>query len=275
MAKSSANKAAAKKRTAPGASFKMTSANNGGATYRVPPPIRYSGGASLTGSPGPGKPSPKPAPAPAPKPAPAPPVQPFLTPAQQAALTSWNTKYANDLATYTQNDTNAWANYNTTNATDILKNAQNQDLTNQSMGARGMFQSSIRDNALNDLAVTLAQQQNILQTTRDATLFRDQTARSTLGGENAAQQSSYNGLAVTNAQGIVPVPPPASPNQVVQTPASPRPAAPKPAAPPKPKVVTPKPKTVAAAKTRAGGQLGATMTFGTPKVGSSGGVGIP
>ncbi|MGZ6570471.1 MAG: hypothetical protein ACXVHB_05920 [Solirubrobacteraceae bacterium] len=150
----------------------------------------------------------------------APTVQPFLTPVQQSALTAWNTKYAGALADLGQSDTDVWAKFDSSMATDQLKYAQNADMTNQSMAARGMFQSSIRDNALNDLGSTLAQQQNILKTNRDSALFHNQTQRGVLAGQDAAEQANYQGLEVTNAQGVPPdTNAPAAPAAPAQQPA--------------------------------------------------------
>jgi hypothetical protein len=137
----------------------------------------------------------------------APPVAPFLTAAQADALTKWNTTYGGDLAQLTQNDTDAWTTYNTGVKNDTLTNQKDVNLTSQSMAARGLAQSSIRQGALNDLAVTLATQLNVLQTNRNTTLSKDATSRETLGGENAAEQDMYwgpGGYAVQNAQSVQP-----------------------------------------------------------------------
>ena len=137
-------------------------------------------------------------------------VQPFLTPAQQLALGKWNNTYGSELIKLGNTDTQALAKFTDTYNSDVLKNAQTGDVTNQAMAARGLGQSSIRDNALNDLAATLASQYNILHTNYQTTLMNDATARNTLAGDNATEQTFYNGLAIENAQSIPPA---------VQTPA--------------------------------------------------------
>ena len=137
----------------------------------------------------------------------APPIAPFLTAAQGDALAKWNVTYAGDLANLTNDDTKAMGTYNSGVNTDTFKNSENVDTANQDAAARGMFQSSIRQGALNDLAVTLASQLNVLQTNRDTSLSADQTQRTTLGGEDAATQTEYwgpGGLAVANAQAVPP-----------------------------------------------------------------------
>lgn len=135
---------------------------------------------------------------------PAPPVSPFLTPAQQMALTNWNTKYGTELAKLSNADINAYAKMGLSQSADETKNVQQVDATNQNMAARGMFQSSIRDGALNDLASTLAQQENLLRANYHTTLLNDQTSRENLAGENVGEQTYYNSLAVGNAQAIPP-----------------------------------------------------------------------
>lgn len=162
--------------------------------------------------------------APAPQPAATPAPAPFLTPQQNAALTNWNTKYANAIAELGYADTAARTKYNETVAADTLKNSQSVDMTNQAMGARGMFRSSIRQNALNDLSATLAMQTNLAGTARDATLFHDQGQRNVLAGEDSATQGEYQGLSVENAQladqALPPAPPtaPGGANGIVPTP---------------------------------------------------------
>lgn len=170
-------------------------------------------------------------------------IQPFLTDAQKAGLSAWNTRYGDEIAQLGENDKLAQDTYTQSLATDTLRNAQNTDMTNQAMAARGMFTSSIRDNALNDLNVTLAQQKLALGTARDATLFTDQNQRNTLGAENTAQQAIYNTDAVTNAQGVTPTVPPVgqagSQTGAAHPPAPPAaPKPPTPTGPPKPQGVT-------------------------------------
>jgi len=206
------------------------------------------------------------------KPPPAAPlVQPFLTPAQQKALDDWNTRYGNNQLSLNQADKDAAANYATGLQNDELTNAQNVDMTNQNAAARGIFQSSIRDNALNDLATTLAQQENILQTTRDTTLFNDQISRGNATADNAANQAYFSGLAVTNAQGVTPTTAPVT-NTVATHPNSVAPAGasgPTPTGPPQPEPQT----STNAATQRATTPTpqhttGASLTFGAPSTGA-------
>lgn len=134
----------------------------------------------------------------------APAAAPFLTPAQQNALDNWNAQYGGDLLNLNQADTDAWNTFNQSEADLNLKTAQSQQAANENAAARGVFQSSIHDNALNDIAVTSAMQDNILRTNRDSTLSHDTTSRQTLGGENTNNQNYYAGLAITNAQNVPP-----------------------------------------------------------------------
>ena len=127
-------------------------------------------------------------------------VQPFLTPAQQLALNGWNTRYGTELANLQQADVSGLARFTQTISADTLRNTQATDITNQNMAARGLFESSIRDGALNDLATTLATQENLATTNYHAILLHDQTNRNALAGQNAAQQAYYDALAVQNAQ---------------------------------------------------------------------------
>lgn len=131
-------------------------------------------------------------------------VAPFLTPAQQAALSRWNETYGASMAKLDEADALALTKFNTTYAADTAKNTQEQNMTDQTMAARGLFQSSIRENALNDLAGTLAMQYNTLHTAYQTTLMNDATARGTLQGEDATNQLMYGELGVQNAQGVAP-----------------------------------------------------------------------
>lgn len=132
------------------------------------------------------------------------PVSPYLTPAQQLALGNWNTTYGEDIANLGLSDSNALTKYNVGMAADTLKNAETVDATNQAEAARGMFQSSIRAGALNDLAATLAQQTNVLQTNYNTSMLKDQSSRVALSGKNSYEQTYYNELGVGNAQSITP-----------------------------------------------------------------------
>lgn len=120
------------------------------------------------------------------------------------ALNNWNTKYGGDLSKLSNNDIQALSKFNQSYGIAQYKNANQVNTANQDMAARGMGQSSIRDNALNDLAGTLAQQYNILHTNYQSALMNDATSRTTLEGSNAAEQTYFNNLAVQNAQSITP-----------------------------------------------------------------------
>lgn len=134
----------------------------------------------------------------------APPVAPFLTPDQQKALSDWNTNFGGDIISLAHSDTQAWSDYDTTTVNNQHTHDVDQEQDNANAAARGVFQSSIRDNALNDLAATLVQQNNIAQTNRDTALFNDQIQRGILTGENTNNENYYNALSVTNAQGVPP-----------------------------------------------------------------------
>lgn len=286
MASKSTKAAAQKRAAAPGkpspekpSSHPQTPAHGTGASFTMTGAATGNGPGQATGAARlPGQAAAAPAPAAASSPA-SNTVQPFLTDPQKAALAAWNTKFGNDIAQFNQNDTDAWAKYNASYGADQFKNAEQVDTTNQAMGARGIGFSSIRDNALNDLAVTLAQQQTALQTARDAALFKDQAGRDTATAQNTAEQKLYDSYAVGNAQAVPPTTTPAStnqtastggvtpgsggvglasPNTVINTPTTPRPSGSlptnmAPAGPPRLQPASSHPQvTVKAAKTRAG-----------------------
>lgn len=147
-----------------------------------------------------------------------PPVAPFLTPAQQGALTAWNSKFGGALAALDLGDKNALAKQIADTGTENFKYAQNQDMTNQDMAARGMINSGIRSTALSDLAVTHAAALNVINTNYNTTIQSDQIQRTTLEGENSGEQVMYGGLAVENAQAVPPtVPAPPPPNSAAAT----------------------------------------------------------
>lgn len=198
---------------------------------------------------------------------PAAPVVPFLTPAQQLALNNWNTRYGDSLAKLNASDQNALATFNLSNSANQLKAATSSNTTNQNMAARGMFQSSIRDTALNDIATTLANQYNVLHTRYQATLLNDATSRGELQGQNAGQQLYYNDLAVQNAQSV---PPNTTPTTTTTTTPAPTATTPtKPPAQPKPA----KPRATAAGSTVAAARVRAGMGF--PKGNTGYGVHVP
>ena len=130
---------------------------------------------------------------------------PFLTPAQQKALDDWNTSYGERLNALKAADATAQAKWTSQTGAENLKFATSEDMTNQAMGARGIFQSSIRMNALNDLAVSHAVAINTINTNRDTAINNDQITRQDLAGQDAANQGYYQGLAVENAQNTPPV----------------------------------------------------------------------
>lgn len=139
---------------------------------------------------------------------PAPAVAPFLTPAQQEALSKWNTTFGNEIAKYAPGtgtaDEDALAKFTNTWSADQFRNANAQDTTYQSMAARGLGQSSIRQNALNDLAATLTQQYNVLDAAYKTTMQNDALAYDNAQGTNNTTQLMYNSLAIQNAQGVAP-----------------------------------------------------------------------
>lgn len=173
-----------------------------------PPALKPGNVASAVAASPPGTPAPQPTPVAGAGAAPA--VSPFLTADQTAAFnTSWN-NYQNSLNTDTTNLGNATVNEAASIKNDAATALQNGTTENASAAARGLFNSSIRDGALNDIAATQANNDYIAATNLSQ-LSDSINANIKLLNDNwGATQTLYNAYAVTNAQGVTPVVPPAA-----------------------------------------------------------------
>lgn len=131
-----------------------------------------------------------------PNPAPA----PYLTAAQAAAETKYDTTYGYNIAALQGKQTAA----NTTEQEKANANsqsaAQGNDNANQAMAARGLFESSIRDSDLNDIATTLAMRNNILQTNLGTLTTSINNQIGTDATDYGTQHNLFNEDAVANAQ---------------------------------------------------------------------------
>ncbi len=164
---------------------------------------------------------------------PSPPVAPFLTPVQQASFNAAAAKYAQSRAGLEQQLTDAPINTHTAIQAAQQTAATDTNTTNQSTAARGLFQSSIRDSDLNDIASTLTTRTNLLNTNL-ATLTTGINGQiGNLDTNWGNTQGLYNANAVVNAQAVAPNVPPATP----ATPAVPK-APSAPAAPAAPAATT-------------------------------------
>lgn len=132
------------------------------------------------------------------------PVNPYLTPDQQAALTNYDYNYSNTI-----NDLNRAFGVDTFNTQQSLASAQkthdvNTETSNENAAARGLFQSSIRASALNDIDATLTTRSNILNTALSNASISTQAKIAQLGSEYAVEHNLYNTYAVQNAAGQTP-----------------------------------------------------------------------
>jgi hypothetical protein len=162
-------------------------------------------------------------------------VAPFLTPAQQRALSAYDEKYGIRLGGLTGKLGAA-----TTKTQDSLYQAQRahdirSDNTNQVMAARGLFQSSIRAGALNDLDANLTIRQNLLNTNLRNLALQTNSEIGQMATDYAVTHNTYNDAAVQNAAGQMPVLPTtttvpaatATPNSPKPSPIAGTPAGPK------------------------------------------------
>ena len=147
------------------------------------------------------------------------PTKPFLTPEQQKSIDDWvNNTYNPGMATLAQNDTTAGATEAQALTNDRVTAQTNTNTTEQDMAARGLEMSSIRDNALNDIAGTQAMNDNIARTNYTTALSNDAIARQALQrtyNEQGPNGWYTNALAVQNAEGVTP--PTLPPNQPYTT----------------------------------------------------------
>lgn len=156
------------------------------------------------------------------------PVTPFLTPEQQAQWTAYVLNYQGNVGA--QNDKLAAAQYthDTGAATAQHQHDVNQNMVNQSLAARGMFNSGIQLSDMSDLDTALTVRNTALNTalnTVKLAVGRD------IGNLNTAYdttQTEYNEMAVENAQSITPTPGSAPPPGNAAPPAPAASAAPTP-----------------------------------------------
>lgn len=165
--------------------------------------------------PGPSKPT---TPAPAPTSAP---VLPFLTPDQQGALNNaWSNYYYG-----TNADNQRIGDANVDYGNTITQNAKvarvNTAAENNAAAARGLFESSIRDGALNDIAATQANNNNIALTNLHRLVGSLQADIGRLTTNWGIAQGTAAGEGVANAQAVTPTPSTTTtPNPNSQTPVS-------------------------------------------------------
>lgn len=137
-------------------------------------------------------------------PAPKPPATPYLTPAQQAALNRYD--LGNSTAVGAQQRRISDSTFNTNQS--LAQNASTRTLdtsnANQSMAARGLFESSIRDGDLNDIDATITMRNNILNTNLGRVITDANSAIGRLNTDYGITHGQYNQLAVENAQAITP-----------------------------------------------------------------------
>lgn len=210
----------------------------------------------------------------------APPAPPTLTPDQIKALNDAGLALLNTFAGLQSADTAALGNYNNIIQSNNHGAAVNSDTTNENMSGRGLGFSSIRDGALNDIASTLAQNNNIALTNYQTTLRNDQQARTVAQGEYTNTVNDLYGNAALNAETNDTNPGATGPPATMANPSTVQPAAATPtttqavptqAPPPKPTNVEPEqpsshaPKantrnrSAAARATRQGGLVGVPM----------------
>lgn len=133
------------------------------------------------------------------------PVAPYLTPTQQAALNTIITNNNNSITGYQQ----TYANDVTTTNQDLqaaqLTHDNSTNSTNQSTAARGMFQSSIRDNDLADINSALTTRQNTLNTALNSDFITMNQNIKQANDNITNAQGTANGEGVENAQAATPV----------------------------------------------------------------------
>lgn len=100
-------------------------------------------------------------------------VAPFLTPDQQQQMNDAWVNYQTARNAATGNIEVARANYYNGQQQAGQQHLVNSAKTNEAMAARGLFESSIRAGALNDIDATLAMQQNLLRTQWNTTYLKN------------------------------------------------------------------------------------------------------
>lgn len=127
--------------------------------------------------------------------------------------------------------------YQTTmNAADLQAQQQTAQ-ANEEMAARGLFQSSIRDNDLTDIQRTRVERQGLALSTLNSLIADATSAITALNGSTASALSGGQGLAATNAAALATPPPAGPPAASGQPPRVPTPSAPTgpiPSGPPRP-----------------------------------------
>lgn len=132
------------------------------------------------------------------------PPTPYLTPAQSAAEQKYDTTYGYNVAGLQNKLTTAQNTEGENVANNNLAGAKSNDAANQAMAARGLFESSIRDSDLNDIASTLAMRNNILQTNLGTLTTSVNNQIGTDATQYGIQHNLFNEDAVANAQSGVP-----------------------------------------------------------------------
>lgn len=132
-------------------------------------------------------------------------AQPFLTPAEQQMKIGTDAKYANAIADLNARLSQAPITEKQSEADNIHSAAVNSKTAAAVNAARGVFNSSINQNDMSDIATKLALANNTLHTNL-ATLtsaLQGQINQQTIN--QGIDDAGFNQQAVTNAQGVPPV----------------------------------------------------------------------
>lgn len=168
------------------------------------------------------------------------PTTPFLTPAQQAAWSAYQTKYGYNVTALNQALSTGQANEVLAVGNAKLGAAQNSSNADQSAAARGIFASSINKSDLTDINTALTMRENLLDTGLKTLQMNTATRLGTLSDDYNTTDNYYNQIAVQNAQGEPVAPDPTTPP--TPAPPAPKPPAPKTQKPPQPTKVTNQPR---------------------------------
>jgi len=148
-----------------------------------------------------------------------PPIQPFLSPEQQAALDSFDLSTGYGIASEQRSMNQTQQSLGLSQASNALENqnaqhaaAMNTLNANQNAGARGIFDSSIRANDLTDISTTLSQRQQSLslslqsaQNNASAAMDNANAAIARANAQSGITHNLYNVYSVQNAAGQTPV----------------------------------------------------------------------
>lgn len=172
-----------------------------------------------------GKPGTPPPAAKPPAAKPNPPASPYLTPAQQLSKIREQGGYENSHASLVRALSDLVTRTNFTEYGNQQAAAKGTERTNSVMAGRGLFNSSITQNAVQDIQSTLTTRNSILDTALATARIDNARAMSNLETSHIQNQNVFNTQAVANAQAIPPSIPPAA-KPPAQVPAAKPPAQP-------------------------------------------------